>query len=361
MTSEPNILSIDVKIQQSFQDEKDKLPEYEEKLQELIEYTKKPKIQYRVRNNLEKSCKELEEQIDSIKSELRWNFYIAETAELISEYKNILKTPMKISFVGKPAKNDKEKKRIITSYLKIASNYTSDIEFSTPPKKPKITCDYCSNKKDFEIVDGNIYICSECSSQQVVMKHTSSFKDSDRVNISAKYTYARNIHFRDCMNQYQGKQNSTIEQKVYDQLEEQFEKHHLLVDSPRKELRFKNITKEHIHIFLKSLKHTKHYENVNLIHYNLTGIKPDDISHLEDQLLIDFDNLTELYDQRFKHLTRKNFINTQYVLYQLLRSHRHPCKKEDFTILKTVDRELFHEEICRELFCQLNLTFFSGF
>ena len=81
--------------------------------------------------------------------------------------------------------------------------------------------------------------------------------------------YDRKIHFRDCINQYQGKQNSTVLQIVYDGLEEQFDKHHLLVgdkNSP-KEIRFSNITKEHVSIFLKELDHTKHYENTNLIHY----------------------------------------------------------------------------------------------
>jgi hypothetical protein len=353
MPPEPNILSIDADIQQAFQDEKDKISEYTKKLEELQVYAEKPKIQHRVRVNLQTKCNELEKRINLIKSEVKWNFYIAETAELISDYKMILKTPIKVSFVGKRKKEDKEKNAIINTYLKIASNYTN-LEFSTPPKKPKIICDFCPNRKNFEIIDGNTYICSECSSQQIVMKHISSFNDSDRVNISAKYTYARNIHFRDCMNQYQGKQNSTVDQKVYDQLEEQFKKHHLLTDSSNMETRFENITKEHIHIFLKSLKHTKHYENVNLIHYNLTGVKPDDIGYLEDQLLVDFDVLTNLYDQRFKHLVRKNFINTQYVLYQLLMRHKHPCNKEDFTILKTIDRELFHDEVCKDLFYQLN-------
>ena len=98
------------------------------------------------------------------------------------------------------------------------------------------------------------------------------------------------------------------------------------------------------------MEYTKHYENINLIHYNLTGVKPDNISYLEDKLLDDFDALTELYDKRFKNIDRKNFINTQYVLYQLLMRHKHSCIKEDFTILKTIDRKAFHDDICKILF-----------
>jgi hypothetical protein len=139
--------------------------------------------------------------------------------------------------------------------------------------------------------------------------------------------------------------------------------HHLLIPQDKiknkddKYEKFANITKEHVGIFLKELGYTKHYENETLIHYNITGKKPDDISYLEDKLLEDFDLLTEMYDRKFKHLDRKNFINTQYVLYQLLLKHKHPCNKEDFSVLKTIDRKNFHDDVCRVLFTELGWSF----
>lgn len=107
-------------------------------------------------------------------------------------------------------------------------------------------------------------------------------------------------------------------------------------------------------MFLKELGYNKHYENINLIYYNFTGIKPDDISHLEDELLNDFDELTTLYDKKFRdNINRVNFINTHHILYQLLCRHKHPCKKEDFSILKTIDRQVFHDIVMEELFVDL--------
>jgi hypothetical protein len=159
--------------------------------------------------------------------------------------------------------------------------------------------------------------------------------------------------------QFQGKQNSTVERKVYENLEKQFDLHHLLVGDKTtpKHIRFKNIKKEHISLFLKELDYTKHYENINLIHYNMTGVKPDDIGYLEDKLLDDFDTITEVYDKLFKNINRKNFINTQYILYQLLIKHKHPCNKDDFTILKTIDRKTFHDDIYREISLKLEWSF----
>ena len=52
-------------------------------------------------------------------------------------------------------------------------------------------------------------------------------------------------------------------QKIYDDLEEQFRRHHLLVGGPeeKKEVKFSKISKKHIGMFLKELGYTKHYEN----------------------------------------------------------------------------------------------------
>ena len=53
----------------------------------------------------------------------------------------------------------------------------------------------------------------------------------------------------------------------------------------------------------------------------------------------------------------KSFINSQYVLYQLLRKYNYHCDKEDFNILKTSDRQNFHDDVCKELFKTLGWNF----
>lgn len=350
MSESLDILTIDANIRKNFEEEIEKLPRYSEKLKEIGKLLEKPKLRRGIKDSLNKAKEELMDHVEDLENRKKYNFYLMETLPLIEEYKTILKTPIKVNFMGKSSNNNKHKLSVVDKYLDIASKYVT-IEMEQNNAK-NVRCPNCSNRKEFDIIDCNIYICTKCYARQTVMKHNSSYNDIDRVNISSKYMYDPKIHFRDCIKQYQGKQNCTIPQKVYDDLEEQLSRHHLLIgdpDTPRLE-RFKNITKNHIMMFLKELDYPKHYENVHLIHYNLTGIKPDDISYLEDQLLDDFDQLIDLYHKRFKHIKRKNFINTQYVLYQLLCHHRHPCKKEEFIILKTIDRKFFHDEVCKELF-----------
>jgi hypothetical protein len=356
--SELDIIGIDNKIQLFFENELNRLSEYKERLRELEKTFTSGNLSARGKTEIEKSITELRELIMRIERREDFNFYLIESAEILEKFRQKLKTPIKLSFTGKPKGEDKEKLELVQKYLDIAQKYYK-IETKQTEKRFKFSCDSCPNKKDF-VTEENAYICLECGSQQEILHHTTSYKDSDRVNISAKYTYDRKVHFRDCINQYQGKQNCSIEQKVYDGLEDAFERHHLLVGdkTEKREVRFSKITKEHVLMFLKELGFPKHYENVTLIHYNMTGKKPDDISYLEDKLLVDFDILVETYDKHFKNkVDRVNFISTQYVLFQLLQRYKHACKKEDFIILKTMDRKSFHDTICRELFGALGWNF----
>jgi hypothetical protein len=116
---------------------------------------------------------------------------------------------------------------------------------------------------------------------------------------------------------------------------------------------------------LESKDIKKFYDDIVLIHHTLTGQPCDNIEYLEDSLLDDFDKLTETYDNLYtnkeesdgecskkstKTSKRKNFINAQFVLYQLLKKHGHPCNEMDFLTLKTSERKRFHHTICKELF-----------
>ena len=358
--SEIDILRIDSRIKEKFEREAMNLPKYKDQLQSVIESLEIENLSLRVKNKLWAQKKELEYKISIIENNSDFDLYVAKTAKLIQEYQRLLRVPLKMSFVGKVIKDDSAKQEIIRKYVIAAQFYVDDKIHIEKYEEKKDKCLDC-NGTEFEIEDGDVYICINCFSQQRFSQSISSYNDVERVNVTSKYLYERKVHFRDCLKQYQGKQNCTIGQKVYDDLEEQFRLHHLLVgdkDTP-KEIKFKKITKLHIMMFLKDLGYTKHYENVHLIHYYFTGVKPVNLSHLEPILMDDFEILSEEYDKQ--NINRKNFINTHYVLYQLLRRHKFPCKPYDFPELRTPDRKCFHDEICRKLFERLGWNHNSYF
>jgi hypothetical protein len=350
MNNQHDILNIDLLVMNKFKMEESRLSSYKNCVDELKNmYT--DNLSFRLQKNIQNKIQELTQKIQNIHNKTELNFYVHETSEILEKYKKILQTPLKISFMTKTQELSPEKDKLIESYVNIAKKYI-DLDIEINKKNKDIICLICKNP-NLDIIDNSIYICSECGNQQDVLINKSSYKDLDRINISVKYMYDRKIHFRDCINQYQGKQNCKIDKKVIEDLKDQLKKHNLLVDSDNDEIKFSNITKEHIYIFLKELNYSKHYENVNLIHNLITYKKLDNISHLEEKLLHDFDQLIDVYYTKFKHTKRKSFISTQYILYQLLVSYHHPCKKEEFAILKTLDRKSFHDEICKVCFEEL--------
>lgn len=347
--------------------------------------------------------------VGSNNSSERFGFFLLEATPFVDQYCTILKAQRKVSFMQRqagaviPLTSLDDISFILRQYMKVVErHYPADMNLfsvGTEPtdatslrkRRPTDAQDAGSMAAGVVVAPTKAtrrtveLVCTECKAenqmimdlthQSLVCEHCGfvnepsatlqvSFKDIDRVNISSKYQYDRITHFRDCMNQFQGKQNSSIDPKVYESLRYQFLQHGLIpADYERlpKEVAFANITKEHILLFLKETGHTKHYDDVVLIHYELSGKRPPDIHHLENLLLQDFQKLTTLYDKKYRQSERKNFINTGYILYQLLKRHRFPCKKEDFNILKTIDRKYYHDNITKALFEELGWNFAPTF
>ena len=81
----------------------------------------------------------------------------------------------------------------------------------------------------------------------------------------------------------------------------------------------------------------------------------DVIGYLEHKLICDYREFIVAY--RDLQLDRKNSLNVQYVLYQLLRRHGHPCNAENFSLPKTEKCKAFHDEVCKEIFSKLGWKF----
>jgi hypothetical protein len=368
---EIDIFSIDKKIRDIWHKNQYKILELQEEVRELediLDTTSSDLSDY-VKKDILVKIMSLQVEIEKIvKLSENQHFYTMDFSDLVENHQH--SPPKKISFMSKSKKSNESSSDMSKNYFELLKKYEIDYkeleEMTKNIKKDKKLCINCKSDSFIINVEQNLEICENCGKQEEKSYKSLSFKDIARVNLSNKYTYERRIHFKDCINQYQGKQNSTIDQKVYDDLSSQFELHGLLKGDigTAKKTRFENVTKEHILLFLKETDHSKHYEDIVLIYHKMTGKPVDDISHLENQLMEDFDKISNLYDKKFKFtgkIDRKSFINTQYVLFQLLRRHRYPCKKEDFNMLKTLDRKSFHDDIVRELFESLNFNFMPIF
>jgi len=364
---EIDILNIDKNIRDKWKINEEKMNDIQKSLNDIMEIVSDVNLSSHIVKDLKDKIKNLENEKDKCENyQTNLNFYIMDVTSILETYKQLITKPKKISFMKKDADNN-DVRLIVKKYLDILDMYEIDygnldeiVSTNNKCSVKKKECKMCKSTTFVYNEYNNVEICEVCGSQEDKSYKSSCYKDISRVNISNKYTYERRVHFKDCINQYQGKQNSTIDDKVYQDIEKQLELHGIIPLNKEDPKRFENVTKEHILLFLKETSHSKHYEDIVLIYNKLTGKKVDDISHIEDQLMEDFDKISNVYDQKFKFtgkIDRKSFINTQYVLFQLLRKHKYPCKRTDFNMLKTLDRKSFHDEIVKEIFEHLNFNF----
>lgn len=368
---EVDILAIHSEIMESFNSERENLDTYTERYKTLEEILNLSQLSDRARIKVNKAKDDIHKKIDDIQLGKTSGFYVMETATIISKYTGELRKPKIVSFMGIAEEKSTVCYELIKKYLQIVAKYDES-------KVPSISCEIIDNackscgKGAASSLDlDGFSVCVDCGKEVAAGASSSSYKDAERVNVGSKYTYDKRVHFRDCLNQFQGRQNATIPKKVYDALEVQFDLHGLLVKTDNKLEKFSKITKQHILLFLKETGYNKHYEDAVLIHYSLTGNKPPDLTHMEASILADFDSLVDTYEVLFKNENenenedkkrgRKNFINNQYVLYQLLRRHKYSCDVQDFNLLKTVERKSYHDEICKQLFEKLGWNFISVF
>ena len=271
--------------------------------------------------------------------------------------KKIIYTPVKVSFfnnLNNKNINDCEKNEIIEEFYEIAKKYIP-IKIYKKETPERYVCN-CGNQNNYTETQNKI-ICNECSNTHSIQSIQTSFKDIDRVNLSQKYKYKKKVHFRDTVNQYQGKQNKKINPDIFSILEKQFLIHNLVnLDGKTHNEKYSNITKEHIYMFLFETNNSNYYEDINMIHTYFTGVPCPDISEIEHLLYEDFDKVVDAYES-LENIDRIHFLNGQYILYQLLRRRKFKVKESDFDILKTRERLVEHDDIYQKICIKLEWTF----
>lgn len=365
---EYDILSLDEKIKNLFKDNGKNIDTYKKKLKEINHsLDNSEKLTYRQILKLIEEKKEYETKIETVEDVNVLSEYLMFSQKIISNYVEHIRNPIKKTFTSKNStkleeEQTRKKNELILEFLNIAKKY---ISIDIPIFEEKIVNTCICGGSEFDVSD-NATICVKCGKSTVLISSETQFKDADRINMNQKYKYGMKVHFKDTLYQFQGKQNKHIDKKVYQYLEKEFKTHGLVNEEVKlnesncknkqdyndklRYLKYVKITKDYIRMFLSEAGYNKNYEDVNLLHYYYTGIKPHDLSKYENDLLEDFDKVEAAYKQLPpEYCSRLNFLNNQYILFQLLKRRHYKCVVEDFSIIKTIDKKIEHDEIYEQI------------
>ena len=211
-------------------------------------------------------------------------FFLLEVEPLLSEEREV------VSFLGK------EDQQRIRAFESIASRYYTLVSRNLPKG-----CD-CGGTIE---QDKDYCVCDTCCKVSTVIENSNLLPN--RVS-----NYDRKPKFRECMSRYQARQDVVIDKRPY---EKYLSRHYGDLTK---------VTKKQIFLMLTRLGKEDQVENIHLIHYEITGVSPTNIQHLEPVLMRDFEILMRLFKDR------KGVVSVRQVFYHLLKNNGVPCCKEEF-------------------------------
>lgn len=291
---------------------------------------------------------EIEREIGKLSNNKQLLEYNKLTTSLLSEYDKILNTQIKTDFLNENSMCNlyikHRRLQLQYEFLQIVSKFVKITPFKNLKKiKNNIICKDC-NSTSFEIDIDDMMICKKCGVCTQTYEDEPTFKDKERLNMSKRFRYTRDRHFKEAMIKYQGKQNTTIPQELYDHIDE------FMKQNPN--ITKKNLTHSHI-ILVMNMYAISRYDDVWLIHSTVTNIPAPDISHLEEKLFTDYEYQNRVVGHIKIKDDSKNSLNVFYQLCRLLQKNGYACKLQDFYCIKTDDTKEKHDEVwikrCKKL------------
>lgn len=369
-----------------------------------LESELKKQTNYKQIKKLQSETEDLKDKIENLENGSYFVEYVAFADQILNEYLSLNKKKTSISptlqilngihvahklspelmvkeydsfsqILKSPIVNDKQQKNTlyISKLLSVARKYINiepiEKKYIVVEDKKTISdknnkyeiCKNCNNQEGLMDSYKGFIICKKCGFQFVnafcVDKQNMEFNSSERINTKQRYKYERLNHFENVIDEFQGSCKKNIPKSLFIELEKNLDSYKLLNnDSINKKLKYSEVTKSHIRRFLKNSKNSKYYKDINYIYHRLTNKKIPDISEYVDILKDDFKKLLDAHTS-LKFTDRTNFLNGQYILFQLLRKNGYNCIENDFIMLKAIDKRKEHDRIYEKCCDVLNWHF----
>lgn len=262
--------------------------------------------------------------------------------------------------------------QLILDFIEIARRYIQ-IDLIREIKEGN-NCPACGTKLDQTMSsadDDGISVCPNCGIEKISIIQTRTYHDNARTNNSGN-NYEDRANYRKVLMRYQGKEPDKPPPELYQKLEDYFIENEIPkidIDGDGKR-RFappefirtqiplnqdgekEGTSRSLMFKALKDIGCSEFYDHINVILNTMWGWELPDISHLEDQILEDYDESQPVYEALPKD--RKSSLNTQFRLYKDLRRLGHPCKAKDFRIPTTHDILEFHNTMWAKMCEVLN-------
>lgn len=207
-------------------------------------------------------------------------------------------------------------------------------------QKQCMTCQNCNSMCiRYDEVTGD-EICTECGGCTPVFSGDLDYNDDKTMDKTIVYSYKRENHFNEWINQFQAKENTTLPPNLIQDVQE---------DLKKQRLKQSEITQKKVKESLRKLGYNKYYEHIPHITTMLNGTKPPTMSpELEEKLRTMFYAIQGPFD-RICPTERTNFLSYSYILYKFCELLGHDEYLDFFPLLKSREKLYKHDQIWKKI------------
>lgn len=285
-------------------------------------------------SRLEESIKEMNKEMNYIKSGQKETDYILRTCNLINNY--IILEERERELMMREDDNveqelyelNRQKKDIIDDYMKIVDpNYTSFRKIIC--NNSDIVCDNCDSRL---IPSDGFAVCYDCglSKPTVHQSDELGYKELQELDYRPQFTYQKETHLEDWLRRFQAKENKEIPQDILDKVVLEAHKQRVKDLSTLTELQVKK--------YLKKLELNDYYDNVISIINRINKRPPFILTQEVEYKIKEMFQQIQAPFEKYKDPSRKNMLSYSYLLHHFFLILGLPQFSKYFFLLKSPEK-----------------------
>ena len=245
------------------------------------------------------------------------------------------------------------KKKIFDEYIQRMglSNGIVVTDAAETLRKMAEHCSTCNIPRE-ELTAEGILVCPQCGSEEysLVVSDTPGFRDPPKERNN--YAYKKMNHLNEILNQFQAKESTKIPEEVMNEVVCEIKKRR--IDN------IASLNEQDIRDILKKLERNRYYEHATHILSRLNGNPPPTITaDIEEKIRAMFQEIQAPF-LLYCPDDRRNFLSYAYIIYKFLELLELDEYKQHFTLLKSRDRLIAHDQIWKKICDYLQWEFIQS-
>jgi len=318
------------------------------------------------RSNIEKQIESNRRSICNLSEGKELTQYFLKNADIMLDYyTNHKKMAPKVASVTgalttfdklfQPTENEgPTKQKIFNEYVQRMGMTNGAIvapDFGETLKKMSEHCAACNIARE-ELTAEGILVCPKCGSEEysLVVSDTPGFRDPPKERNN--YAYKKMNHLNEILNQFQAKESTKIPDEVI---------HEVICEIKKRRIdNIASLVEQDIRDILKKLERNRYYEHATHILSRLNGNPPPTITaEIEEKIRAMFQEIQAPF-LLYCPDDRRNFLSYAYIIYKFLELLELDEYKAHFTLLKSRDRLIAHDQIWKKICDYLQWEFIQS-